>query len=178
MMIYRLRGKMMRHHLPVRANIIKKTSPKRGFFGGATRNRTGDKGFADLCLTAWLWRRIQSLPIVPLKFWFVKKKSQEKMRGWENGLTFFSFRGKVGRKAMRERVPGSETHRERRRGGNFAAKIAGRSLRSGGSKARRVEFDGAPVTGRAYDSTLFCTGGNGFLRPLRTGIFIFQGGLS
>ena len=29
-----------------------------GFFGGATRNRTGDKGFADLCLTAWLWRHI------------------------------------------------------------------------------------------------------------------------
>ena len=27
-----------------------------GFFGGATRNRTGDKGVADLCLTAWLWR--------------------------------------------------------------------------------------------------------------------------
>ena len=27
-------------------------------FGGATRNRTGDKGFADLCLTAWLWRLI------------------------------------------------------------------------------------------------------------------------
>ena len=27
------------------------------YFGGATRNRTGDKGFADLCLTAWLWRR-------------------------------------------------------------------------------------------------------------------------
>ena len=27
------------------------------FFGGATRNRTGDEGFADLCLTAWLWRR-------------------------------------------------------------------------------------------------------------------------
>ena len=25
-------------------------------FGGATRNRTGDKGFADPCLTAWLWR--------------------------------------------------------------------------------------------------------------------------
>ena len=30
-----------------------------GFFGGATRNRTGDRGVADLCLTAWLWRRIQ-----------------------------------------------------------------------------------------------------------------------
>ena len=26
-------------------------------FGGATRNRTGDEGFADPCLTAWLWRR-------------------------------------------------------------------------------------------------------------------------
>ena len=26
-------------------------------FGGATRNRTGDKGFADPCLTAWPWRR-------------------------------------------------------------------------------------------------------------------------
>ena len=24
-----------------------------GFFGGATRNRTGDRGVADLCLTAW-----------------------------------------------------------------------------------------------------------------------------
>ena len=26
------------------------------FFGGATRNRTGDRGVADLCLTAWPWR--------------------------------------------------------------------------------------------------------------------------
>ena len=26
-------------------------------FGGATRNRTGDEGFADPCLTAWPWRR-------------------------------------------------------------------------------------------------------------------------
>ena len=25
------------------------------FSGGTTRNRTGDEGFADLCLTAWLW---------------------------------------------------------------------------------------------------------------------------
>ena len=29
-----------------------------GFFGGATRNRTGDRGVADLCLTAWPWRLI------------------------------------------------------------------------------------------------------------------------
>ena len=28
------------------------------FFGGATRNRTGDRGVADLCLTAWPWRHI------------------------------------------------------------------------------------------------------------------------
>ena len=26
--------------------------------GGATQNRTGGEGFADLCLTAWLWRHI------------------------------------------------------------------------------------------------------------------------
>ena len=25
--------------------------------GGATRNRTGDRGVADLCLTAWPWHR-------------------------------------------------------------------------------------------------------------------------
>ena len=29
------------------------------FSGGATQNRTGDKGVADLCLTAWLWRHIE-----------------------------------------------------------------------------------------------------------------------
>ena len=31
--------------------------PLRHEYGGDTRNRTGDKGFADLCLTAWLCRR-------------------------------------------------------------------------------------------------------------------------
>ena len=37
--------------------------------GGATRNRTGDEGFADLCLTAWLWRHItRKGTIVPLRF--------------------------------------------------------------------------------------------------------------
>ena len=38
----------------------KKAQPAWGcaLSGGATRNRTGDEGFADLCLTAWLWRRI------------------------------------------------------------------------------------------------------------------------
>lgn len=28
---------------------------QQAFVGGTTRNRTGDEGFADLCLTAWLW---------------------------------------------------------------------------------------------------------------------------
>ncbi len=31
-------------------------SPLRRFFGGATQIRTGGKGFADPCLTTWLWR--------------------------------------------------------------------------------------------------------------------------
>ena len=29
------------------------------FFGGATRIRTGGRGVADLCLTAWPWRHIR-----------------------------------------------------------------------------------------------------------------------
>ena len=28
-------------------------------YGGGIRNRTGDKGFADLCLTAWLCRHME-----------------------------------------------------------------------------------------------------------------------
>ena len=32
----------------------------------------GDKGFADPCLTAWLWRRIQNMDIIAELFWFVK----------------------------------------------------------------------------------------------------------
>ena len=35
-----------------------------GFFGGATRNRTGDRGVADLCLTAWPWRHIWNVNII------------------------------------------------------------------------------------------------------------------
>ena len=33
--------------------------------GGATQIRTGDKGFAVLCLTTWLWRRIASQALEP-----------------------------------------------------------------------------------------------------------------
>ena len=34
------------------------------FVGGATRNRTGDRGVADLCLTAWPWRHIWNADII------------------------------------------------------------------------------------------------------------------
>ena len=44
----------------------KKRAPLRCsfLFGGATRNRTGDRGVADLCLTAWPWRHIFNALIV------------------------------------------------------------------------------------------------------------------
>ena len=42
---------------PRKSRVFRPASFKTGTLGGATRNRTGDEGFADLCLTAWLWRR-------------------------------------------------------------------------------------------------------------------------
>ena len=38
------------------SGFLPQISFERLILGGATRNRTGDEGFADLCLTAWLWR--------------------------------------------------------------------------------------------------------------------------
>ena len=38
------------------SGFLPQISFKRLILGGATRNRTGDEGFADRCLTAWLWR--------------------------------------------------------------------------------------------------------------------------
>ena len=43
---------------PRKSRVFRPASFKTGTLGGTTRNRTGDKGFADLCLTAWLWRLI------------------------------------------------------------------------------------------------------------------------
>ena len=43
--------------------------------GGATRNRTGDEGFADLCLTAWLWRQ----------FWSGRRGSNPPPPPWQGG---------------------------------------------------------------------------------------------
>ena len=62
---YHIYGKPFAARTSARAQ---KTQTKSGLFGdisilihhsgGATRNRTGGEGFADPCLTAWLWRRI------------------------------------------------------------------------------------------------------------------------
>ena len=41
---------------PRKSRVFRPASFKTGTLGGATRNRTGDKGFADPCLTAWPWR--------------------------------------------------------------------------------------------------------------------------
>jgi hypothetical protein len=58
--------------LPPQLNKFRKPPPTRRLFDakkearssglperGASRNRTGDKGFADPCLTAWLRRRME-----------------------------------------------------------------------------------------------------------------------
>ena len=34
--------------------------PQRQRFGGATQIRTGGEGFADPCLTTWLWRLVKN----------------------------------------------------------------------------------------------------------------------
>ncbi len=62
------------HDSFIRWRLQRKKRTRLGAFcvGGATRNRTGDEGFADLCLTAWLWRRIQYPPIIPHIQGFVK----------------------------------------------------------------------------------------------------------
>ena len=50
-------------------------------YGGATRNRTGDKGFADLCLTAWLWRHLKK---------FIKKRNSEQATVHYSDITEWS----------------------------------------------------------------------------------------
>ena len=55
-------------------------------FGGATRIRTGDEGFADPCLTTWPWRRISYFNIIARGRGFVnpflKKSSKRKIKRW------------------------------------------------------------------------------------------------
>ena len=45
------------------------------YSGGATRNRTGDEGFADLCLTAWLWRRFMKRGYVVPSISYVERET-------------------------------------------------------------------------------------------------------
>ena len=48
---------------------------RHAIFGGGTRIRTGDKGFADLCLTTWLCR---------LKYiWSGKRDSNPRHQPWQ-----------------------------------------------------------------------------------------------
>ncbi len=59
-------------------------SIKTARYGGATRNRTGDKGFADLCLTAWLWRRFAEKPRYLVAFlWSGLRGSNPPPRPWQ-----------------------------------------------------------------------------------------------
>ena len=44
-------------------------------FGGATRTRTGGKGFAVLCLTTWLWRHITFAALWP-QMYFVERATR------------------------------------------------------------------------------------------------------
>ena len=46
------------------------------FNGGATRIRTGDKGFADLCLTTWRWHQIK---------WSGRRDSDSRPPPWQGG---------------------------------------------------------------------------------------------
>ena len=50
-------------------------------YGGDTRNRTGDKGFADLCLTAWLCRLN----------WSGKRGSNSRPPPWQGGALPLSY---------------------------------------------------------------------------------------
>ena len=49
--------------------------------GGATQIRTGGKGFADPCLTTWLWRPAIKLPLI--KKWSGKRDSNSRHLPWQ-----------------------------------------------------------------------------------------------
>ena len=51
--------------------------------GGATQTRTGDKGFADLCLTTWLWRQKGN--------WSGRRDSNSRHPPWQGGTLPLSY---------------------------------------------------------------------------------------
>ena len=64
-------------------------------FGGATQIRTGDKGFADPCLTAWLWRRTTGKKPV-IKKWSGKRDSNSRHLPWQGNALPLSHSRVVG----------------------------------------------------------------------------------
>ncbi len=58
------------------------TTPARNKFGGDTRIRTGDKDFADPCLTTWLCRR---------KKWSGKRDSNPRHLPWQGRALPLSY---------------------------------------------------------------------------------------
>ena len=62
-------------------------------FGGATRIRTGDKGFADPCLTTWPWRRISYFNIIARGKAFVNPFFAFFSQFFENCTLFCAERG-------------------------------------------------------------------------------------
>ena len=77
---YRYRGILSPLRLPVPPP--RQTTKKENKNGGDTQNRTGDKGFADLCLTAWLCR---------LKRWSGKRDSNSRPPPWQGGALPLSY---------------------------------------------------------------------------------------
>src|SRR5678816_387118 len=58
--------------------------------GGGDRNRTDDKGFADLCLTTWLRRR--RCPVMPARGWWSgKRDSNPRLRPWQGRTLPLSY---------------------------------------------------------------------------------------
>ena len=52
-------------------------------FGGATQIRTGGKGFADPCLTTWLWRLQLRMGNPTIKKWSGKRDSNSRHLPWQ-----------------------------------------------------------------------------------------------
>ena len=73
----------------------RQTTKKENKNGGDTQNRTGDKGFADLCLTAWLCR---------LKRWSGKRDSNSRPPPWQGGALPLSYFRRYGASAQNRTV--------------------------------------------------------------------------
>ena len=66
---------------PLRLPVPPPRQTQKNKIGGDTQNRTGDKGFADLCLTAWLCRLN----------WSGKRDSNSRPPPWQGGALPLSY---------------------------------------------------------------------------------------